>query len=330
MPKQNGNGLPAGLLKDFNPRQPGLLGFLQSPEVMALGQGLLAGAQPGAHNPNGSFGGALSHAFGHVTARGDKESEKLRELAKLEMLKGHLDIDKAKLSLEREKVAQTLAEKAAQRKLLNDILTGTDSGKEALGMEPTSEQKKRAATLAAAGYTDKAFEVLTEKDPTLSATNTTISDNQELIQSADAVIPELEALLEFEPPDRSRIPGLGWIAGVVDPNKAAWEQSLNKRILGNLTTALGKKATEANIEATKGMITRIPGESLDNYHDRIRNIIEDVKSKKHYATGIVRPLSGNKNSNSAPTVSEMITITNPKTGETKQVSRAEYEAGRRK
>lgn len=55
----------------------GLLKFLQSPEAMALGQGLLAGSQPSMTQPS-SFGGALAQGLGNMQQVSDRNREHQR------------------------------------------------------------------------------------------------------------------------------------------------------------------------------------------------------------------------------------------------------------
>lgn len=57
----------------------GLLKFLQSPEALALGQGLLAGSQPNMHNP-ASFGSALALGLGNMAkAAENRKANEMKE-----------------------------------------------------------------------------------------------------------------------------------------------------------------------------------------------------------------------------------------------------------
>jgi len=198
-------GGSAGILSNIFsglPKQEQLLKFIQSPEAMGLAQGLLEGSQPSMGQPN-TFSSGLASGLGNMQ-KIDKESrDRLLEAARVEILKGQLDVSRGTLGLEREKAALAAKLKEQRQKQLLDLLSGnTDS---VGGYAPTAEQKERAAILAAGGYDEEAYKVLTEADPSKAATTATITASQEQLRSLDSAIPALEKLKDIKQPD---IPGV--------------------------------------------------------------------------------------------------------------------------
>lgn len=107
----------AGLLGKPNQHfQTGLLNFLKSPEALALGQGLLAGAQPSLTHPV-TFGGAFAQGLANIP--------KAQEAA---MQRKRLDLQEQRLNLalgqeaRRAKKAPSVKMKKKDKIIVNEFL----------------------------------------------------------------------------------------------------------------------------------------------------------------------------------------------------------------
>lgn len=95
-----GQGFTAGLLK-----------YLQGPEIQGLSQGLLSQASPSMTEPR-SIAGGLAHGLEIAAKRKDQERQREFEKAKLDILKGHLDVDTAKFDFEQKKQLDEMKRRA--------------------------------------------------------------------------------------------------------------------------------------------------------------------------------------------------------------------------
>lgn len=301
---------PGGLLAGNN-FQEKFMNFLQSPQALALAAGLLESGQPSFTTPP-SLAGGLASGFANVgkenrfMSEQQLEREKLKqqellEKARLAIMQGSLDIDRSKLGLEREKAAQSLEEKQYRRQLMENILNGGMDSAAGATSPTTPDQRKRAATMAAAGYVDEAFKILTEKaekDPTQSATTATISAAQEQLRSIDAAIPSLERLKTLDQPDIPPVPGGGIYSSVMNPTRSSVAKKAIKDVAKDYLASKQTRITDASIDAAVDVLSKAPGETQQAYIQRIDQIIKDLKEKGSYASSVVKPVRPVKGSES--------------------------------
>jgi len=300
LPWETGVRLGGGLLGPSKARKPiGLLDFLSSPQGLALAAGLLEEGSPSfTHVP--SFGTGLARGFGNMQKinqfeteqeleRDRLEQQRLLEQARLEILRGHLDVDRSKLDLDRMTKEQILAQKERQAALLNSLLGGGES----VGATSANDNRsQRAAILAAAGYTEEAFKVLTEKptiDPTNVPTKAVITQNQQVSQAVDNVIPQIQDLIKEDVPIQSPdIFGLRKATSLLSPEKQARYEAKVASVTDTLVAALKLPGTNESIALVGKMVRKQFGESDDAYHKRLEDLIKDLEERKRNALNVTR------------------------------------------
>lgn len=308
IPWEQGVQLGGGVLgKDAKPQQAGLLGFLQSPQAMALAQGFLEGGQPSFDKQN-TFGSGFATGLGNIRAANKLQNEEqlardalkqqeLLEKARIAISQGHLDVDRAKLDLDR-------AHKQQQQELLKSLLTNENlpEGVDAAG----DNRQQRAAILAAAGYTEKAFKVLTEKpkeDLTEKPTRTVITQNQQISQAVDNVVPQIKELMQEDIPIQSpNIWGLKKTTSLLSPEKQARYESKVAGITDTLVAALALPKTNESIHLVGQMIRKQFGESDEAYFKRLDEVVHDLERRKENALKVTSAVGEKSASKGGSTV----------------------------
>lgn len=311
-----------GLLGGYGPladpntltTQQKIMQFLQSPEAMALGSSLLQQGQPSyTHTP--SFSAGLGNAMGQMGdiqkyrneqafERDKLRQQRLLDQARLEILKGHLDVDKGKLSIEEAyKKAQMddlirKAESSAKQQQFYDALLygeqqaedGANGDGTGLLGDLTPEQRRRAAIAGKLGGAEAAAKILTEPNPSNSPTTATITATQEQLRSIDAAIPALEKLKTLESPDIPGVPGGSIISGIMEPKKTAISKKVIKDIAKDYLAAKQTNITDSSIKAAVDVLSRAPGETQEEYAERIDDMIQDLEQKATYAASVAKPV----------------------------------------
>lgn len=278
--------------------------FLQSPEAMALGASLLEQGQPSyTHTPSFSaglgqgmekIGGIQKYRNEQAFEREKLKQQELLEKARLEIMKGHLDVDRGKLDLERSNKARLQAQKEQQQGLLEKLLTG-DTG---IPGTQSDNRQQRAAILASAGYTEEAFKVLTEK-PTEDAANkptkAVLTQNQQISQAVDNVLPQIDSLLEEDVPVQSpNVFGLRKATSFISPEKQARYESKVASITDTLVAALALPKTNESLHLVGQMVRKQFGESDDAYHRRLEELKNDLESRKENALKVTSAVGENR------------------------------------
>lgn len=325
LPWETGVRLGGGLLGSSKSRKPiGLLDFLSSPQGMALAAGLLEEGSPSfTHVP--SFGTGLARGFGNMQKinqfeleqqleRDRLEQQKLLEQARLEILRGHLDVDRSKLDLDRMTKEQILAQKERQAALLNSLL----GGEGAATSGAADNRSQRAAILAAAGYTEEAFKVLTEKptvDPSTVPTKAILTQNQQVTQAVDNVIPQIKDLMKEDVPVQSPdVFGLRKATSFLAPERQARYEAKVASITDTLVAALALPRTNESIALVGKMVRKQFGESDEAYHKRLEDLTKDLEDRKRNALNVTSAVGSKmqeKNTESTPLESIVETSKQP-------------------
>lgn len=325
----------------------GILKFLQSPQAKGLTQGLLAQAAPSMNEPR-SLAGGLSQGLmlgskyedidrGRKIEEGQLDLDKLYKTGMLDINKGvldinkgvldvnrgELDISKSRLELDRATKEQELVQKEAQRKLLMGILSGNVAPD---GSKITDEQRQRAATLAAGGFVEEAFKVLTEKaekNPADTPTKAVITQNQQVSQAVDNIVPQIDELLKTDVPFQA--PGVGTI---FSPAKQKAYDAKVAAITDQLISALNLPKSNESIHLVKMMVEKGFNEGDEAYHHRLKELKKDLLTRKKSALEVTSAV-GKKTAKDS-SAQDLVTIRNSKTGQTKQVTREEAQELTRK
>lgn len=310
LPFDTGFKLGGGLLDKSKPREKiGLLNFLSSPQGLALAAGLLEESAP-SFDRVPSFGTGLARGFGNMQKINQFETEqqlekdkleqqKLLEQARLEILKGHLDVDRGKLDLEKFNKAQSLEQRLRQQELLNSLLSAQGAPSAAGGANDNRSQ--RAAILAAAGYTEEAFKVLTEKptvNPADVPTRAVLTQNQQVSQAVDNVVPQIKALMKEDVPVQSPdIFGLRKTTSLLSPEKQARYEAKVASITDTLVAALALPRTNESINLVGKMVRKQFGESDEAYHKRLEDLTRDLEERKKSALNVTGAVGSKIESN---------------------------------
>jgi len=254
--QESGAGLLNSLGEEFTKDK--VMAFLSSPEAAGLASGLL-----GSSSFSEGFGTGLKNMeeFGLKRA----EAGDWREKAKLKQL---------------------------QNRLVSSLLGDGDSGGEgsSLSSKLSSEQKQRLLLAYGLGGPEAAARVATEQDPTLVPTTSTITNTQEQLRSIDAAIPALERLKELDQPDIKPIPGGSLLSSLTNPTKTGVARKAIKDIAKDYLSAKQTNITDSSIKAAVDVLSKAPGETQEQYNERIDGIIEDLESKRSYASSVVKPV----------------------------------------
>lgn len=321
----------------------GLLGFLNSPQAQGLAQGLLSQATPSLTEPRSLSGGLLNGLklgtqYADIDRQrkvqeGQLDLDKMYKGGMLDINRGQLDLDRlyktgeldihrGKLELDRATNEQKTLQKQAQQQLLMDIISGKVSatGPSESGDSKISEEKRqRAATLAAGGFVEEAFKVLTEKPEKNDAnapTKAVITQNQQVSQAVDTLIPQIDELIKLDVPFQG-----GGVGTLFSPDKQRAYEATTAAITDQILAAFNLPKSNESIHLVKNMVEKGFNESDEAYHSRLKNLKNELVKRKQSALKVSSAV-GEKSTNSSP---DMVTIRNSKTGETKQVTREEAE-----
>lgn len=198
------------------------------------------------------------------------------------------------------KLLQEAEQRKAQQAFLSSVLSGDDGngGGSTSPLEGLSdEQRKRAATLAGAGFTEEAFKVLTEKNPENSPTKTTLTNNQQVAQAVDNVIPQIDDLLKIDVPFQTpNIWGAGRLTSLWSPAKQADYEAKVAGITDQLVNALNLPKTNESIHLVEKMVRKQPNEGDASWHKRLKHLKGDLKKRQINAYKIAPPVGADKKS----------------------------------
>jgi hypothetical protein len=117
-------------------------------------------------------------------------------------------------------------------------------------------------------------------DDSMALTTAGKTQKQNMIGSVTTAIPLLDKLAKFNTP----VGGFGW----TNANNAAQYESLTNQLSDQLMTALNLPKTNESLALVKTMTKRHTLESDRAYHKRIKDLKDDLISRKKYAQGALK------------------------------------------
>lgn len=164
------------------------------------------------------------------------------------------------------------------------------------------------------------------------ATRSFVTKQQNVIGGVDSVLPSINELIKLA--ERDEIPFQGLGAPTLSPNLQAKYEALSSQAIEPLLGSFALNSNEHNAKMVAKQIERQPYESKDAYVKRLKDLKADLINRRKYAAGITSfkgmpefpAFEGVQDSESSTTQgSNMVTIRNSETGETRRVTRDEAE-----
>jgi len=129
-------------------------------------------------------------------------------------------------------------------------------------------------------------------------TSKMVSKHQGIIAAVDNAIPTIEKILDLNqgdweqfPRSSGALPGLGWIPG--NQSKSTEYEALVSSALDSLVGAYGLPMSNEGIETVKKQLLISHGETDVAYKKRLKNLLEDLKTRQAYSAKEVKKSAKN-------------------------------------